>query len=504
MKIKFSCRDELIGVIPRPAASSKFFPDYFRRLKSQIGSDVQDLTVKRCVPFLEAMSAGFIIPLWCDVNVIASGGSITINFPRDWRRDYQIGSHTEAQVSGHPATGEKYGNIPLKWVNPWVIETDPGVSCMFTSPMNHGDKNIKIIDGIVDTDNYYNTINFPFFWTGGDGEFIIPAGTPLVQVVPFRREEFNLEFAELDGLRMDRTKGVLSTKLRNAYRENMWHKSKNVRGGDEQNHPAEDIDSVVAVNAETVPQATDDASLPNSDVLHDNGYVCLGGLISDEKARELAAELRKHIEQIDAQPDRLCPKSKAVHGVPAFDRLLEELTPAVSAAAGKNLIPTYSYARMYVFGEELPKHYDRPACQYSVTLCLGMDGEPWPIFMAKKADESSGTPYKLPSGETEYMLPSSSVSLGAGDGVLYLGMDMVHYRDAFSGQWQAQVFLHWVDADGPHADHKYDGRLALSHHAATSEVDDNVIPLSTSSEMSSGILEVVADDTGRGFGEDSF
>ena len=225
----------------------------------------------------------------------------------------------------------------------------------------------------------------------------------------------------------------------------------------------------------------------SSKILHTKGYVVLEDLISQSDANELVLALRNYIEETQAAPDPMCPRSKAVHGMPESDKLLELLTPAVSRASGKNLIPTYSYARMYVNGETLPRHIDRPACQYSVTLCLGMDGNPWPIFMAKTAEEVGG-----------------SVSLNVGDGVLYLGMDMHHWREPFEGQWQAQVFLHWVDADGPHADQKYDGRLALSHHAATSEVDDNVIPLSTSSAMSSGILEVTADDTGRGFGEGSF
>jgi hypothetical protein len=158
---------------------------------------------------------------------------------------------------------------------------------------------------------------------------------------------------------------------------------------------------------------------------------------------------------------------------------------------------------MYVNGEALPKHTDRPACQYSVTLCLGMDGDPWPIFMAKKSDSESGTPYVF-GGKECYMGHPSKVLLNISDAVLYLGSNMVHYREPFEGRWQAQVFLHWVDADGPHADQKYDGRLALSHHDLAVNVDDNVIPLSGSSAMSSGILEVVADDSGRGFGEGVF
>jgi hypothetical protein len=504
MKIAFSCRDELVGVIPKPAASNKFFPEYFRKLNSQIGNDVQDLTVKRCVPFLEAMSAGFIIPLWCDVHVVASNGEITLSFPRNWRRDYQVGKHTKLQIGDHPDTKKKYGNLPLKWVNPWVIETEPGVSCLFTSPMNHGGLNVKLVDGVVDTDNYYNTINFPFFWTGGDGEFILSAGTPLIQVIPFRRDAFDLEFREFDYHRMERTRGILSTRLRNSYREDMWHKGKNVRVKDGDHSEPEAVSNAMESTSEVVPHEIQVAEKSRSNILHDHGYVVLRDLITQADAENLAQKLREYIEETGAQPDPLCPRSKAVHGMPASDELLEMLTPAVSAAAGRNLVPTYSYARMYINGESLPKHTDRPACQYSVTLCLGMDGDPWPIFMAEKSDAASGTPYEIRDDSTHYMGEPTAAHLNVGDGVLYLGMDMVHYREPFEGQWQAQVFLHWVDADGPHADQKYDGRLALSHHSVAVNVDDNVIPLSASSAMSSGILEVVADDSGRGFGEGVF
>jgi hypothetical protein len=94
-------------------------------------------------------------------------------------------------------------------------------------------------------------------------------------------------------------------------------------------------------------------------------------------------------------------------------------------------------------------------------------------------------------GRTEYMGEPSSVSLGVGDAVLYLGMDMVHYRETFEGQWQAQVFLHWVDADGDHLDQKYDGRVKLTHHTADEfQVDDIVLPTEQGMDTSADPLEV--------------
>lgn len=448
MNIKFFCDEHLLGAIPSPVPAVKAIPDYFRQIKPQTDNHPKNTTVKSCVPFLEALSAGFVIRMWCDVYVVANNGDITLDFPPDFHQIETLGSHSPAQIPKHPMANRPYGNMPMKWVNPWVIETEPGVSCIFTSPLNHMETRFKLLDGVVDTDNYYNNINLPFLWTGGDGEFLIKRGTPLVQVIPFRREEMGIEVLPLDESKITATRALLGTRFRDKYREGMWHGRRN-------KDPISD-EAVVATSrsepevyqhiaTETSEQQT--GHLSPSDALHSNGYVVLDSLVTHGEAHALTEAIRNHIIQTGARPDQLCPNSSAVHGMPETDALLERLTPVVSEAAGRNLIPTYSYARMYVNGETLPKHTDRPACQYSVTLCLGMDGKPWPIYMAKTEDEEG-----------------AEVCLGVGDSVLYLGMDMVHYRNAFDGEWQAQVFLHWVDADGPHVDQKYDGRAALSHH----------------------------------------
>jgi hypothetical protein len=492
MKIKFLCESSIRGAIPSPVPAIKAAPEYYKKIKPQIGDHPNDSTVKRCIPFMDAMSSGFIIPLWADVFIRASGGNITLDFPIGWPSKYQLGSHSPDQIPNHPLSNKKYGNITLKWVNPWVIETEPGVSCLFTGPLNHLDPRFKVLDGVVDTDTYYTQVHFPFLWQGGDGDFFIPRGTPLVQVIPFRREEVSMSVEVMDEEKEKISMLKLMSKMKDRYKTDFWHKGKEknlkdvISNNDANTDGGSQTDKSQVVGGESGSPQMDlqtDAKL-----LHQNGYVVLLDLITQADAEQLTAKLREYIEQTHAQPDPLCPKSQAVHGMPASDELLEMLTPAISKASGKNLIPTYSYARMYVNGETLPKHTDRPACQYSVTLCLGMDGDPWPIFMSKTEKEAGG-----------------SVSLNVGDGVLYLGMDMHHWREPFEGQWQAQVFLHWVDADGPHADQKYDGRLALSHHNQShAQVDDNAIPLSTPSATPSGILEVSADDAGRGFGEGSF
>jgi len=171
-----------------------------------------------------------------------------------------------------------------------------------------------------------------------------------------------------------------------------------------------------------------------------NGYVHLKGFLDEDNCTELTNELYKYIEQGETKKDSQCPLSEAVHGTVTFDTLLQDLLPHFEQACGKKLYPTYSYARLYKPNEELKKHTDRPACEISATVTLGFEGNPWSIYMA-----------------------GNKVDMQVGDAVLYRGMDIEHWREKYTeGQWQAQVFLHYVDANGPYANQKYDGRQSLN------------------------------------------
>ena len=230
MKIKFSCDAHLLGVIPKPVSAVRAAPDYFKQVKPQSDNNPSSGTVKRCVPFLDALSAGFIIPMWSDVYVFARNGELSINFPQNFPQQGTLGTHGSMQIPKHPLANKPYGNMPMKFINPWVIETEPGISCLFTPPLNHMETRFKLLDGVVDTDTYYNNVNFPFLWTGGDGEFFIPKGTPLVQVIPFRREVHELDVSETNNEKRQIVLSTLGTKLKNGYRDELWHGKKFKKG----------------------------------------------------------------------------------------------------------------------------------------------------------------------------------------------------------------------------------------------------------------------------------
>lgn len=150
--------------------------------------------------------------------------------------------------------------------------------------------------------------------------------------------------------------------------------------------------------------------------------------------------------------DNQVKNALAKYGDPAFDTLLEHLRPGVERASGLRLLPTYSYFRLYKTGDMLEAHRDRPACEISVTLNLGqIPEEPWPIWI-----EGADGPV--------------SVALGRGDALLYRGIEHAHWREAYAGRRLAQVFLHYVDADGAHRDEKFDRRKSLGRERPPGKV----------------------------------
>jgi hypothetical protein len=126
--------------------------------------------------------------------------------------------------------------------------------------------------------------------------------------------------------------------------------------------------------------------------------------------------------------DPQCPQSFAIYNDEMLDYLLREAQPELSALLGFYLAPTYVYARIYQPGEVLERHIDREACEFSVTLTLGYEGEVWPIHIGD----------------------SGPLLLEPGDIAIYLGHQVEHWRKEYrEGRWQAQAFLHYVNAQGP-------------------------------------------------------
>lgn len=209
-----------------------------------------------------------------------------------------------------------------------------------------------------------------------------------------------------------------------------------------------------------------------SDDFEEKKYLHLRGFLSSDTCNQLSDYLKQECSKTGFY-DQQCSKSKSVRDNPVFDKLLTELLPDVEKITGKNLYPTYAFARLYVPGEELRPHQDRESCEISVTLTLGYDGKVWPIYMGHPSDNPSDKSLLHEEGNFINVKDVEEINMEVGDAVVYRGCEMLHWRDSYvQGKWQAQVFLHYVDANGPYKDFKYDKREFLSYERPDEQVAD--------------------------------
>ena len=156
--------------------------------------------------------------------------------------------------------------------------------------------------------------------------------------------------------------------------------------------------------------------------------------------------------------DQQVPNTYSHYADQVMETLLVKMLPVMAKETGLNLVPTYSYARIYKKGDILRRHKDRPSCEISTTLNLG--GDPWPIFIDGTGADSVIDEYKsiikpnAPEG--------TKVLLDVGDMLVYSGCELEHWREPFEGDVCAQVFLHYNHVNGPFAEkNRFDKRPML-------------------------------------------
>jgi hypothetical protein len=156
--------------------------------------------------------------------------------------------------------------------------------------------------------------------------------------------------------------------------------------------------------------------------------------------------------------DKQVPNVYSHYADPVMETLLMKVLPVMKEQTGLNLIPTYSYTRVYENGSILKRHKDRPSCEISTTLNLG--GDMWPIYIDPTGTDNVIDEYKnihkpnAPAG--------NRVDLEPGDMLVYSGCDLEHWREPFEGNLCGQVFLHYNHVNGPFAEkNKFDKRPLL-------------------------------------------
>ena len=182
--------------------------------------------------------------------------------------------------------------------------------------------------------------------------------------------------------------------------------------------------------------------------------------------REAVKEMRGHNYISKFTPgfgnweDAQIPNTFSCYSDFFMETLMMKVLPVMQQHTEMNLIPTYSYTRIYKEGDILHRHKDRPSCEISTTLHLG--GNSWPIFL-----DPTGANNILSGSETTTIVKPNapkgiSIDLKVGDMLVYSGFELEHWREPFEGNNCAQVFLHYNNIDGPFGiQNKFDKRPLL-------------------------------------------
>jgi hypothetical protein len=198
----FRCPPALEGLLPEPIPAAEGLPDWLRTMPAQAFSGLtgaEDDTLKRCPPVVDAMTAGFLILLPCDVRVEEGEFSWDADWPAGGPLAFArspIGLHDPAQVEGTPLHDPD--RFLVKFHNLWTIEAPEGYALLFTHPVNRFDLPFTTLTGLVDCDRFHDAwVNFPAVWRDTDFRGVLPKGTPVAQVFPIRRERWAMQAQSL-------------------------------------------------------------------------------------------------------------------------------------------------------------------------------------------------------------------------------------------------------------------------------------------------------------------
>jgi hypothetical protein len=187
----------------------------------------------------------------------------------------------------------------------------------------------------------------------------------------------------------------------------------------------------------------------NKEQFKNLGYCIIESAI-DNNIRDFVTQYALFDEMQDFMPESQLltriqvPNAHSKYADPAMETMLLLLKETLEKNTGLELYPTYSYYRVYRPGDELHVHRDRKACEISATLCFNYSYDEsfsWPLFI-------KGNP----------------INLKPGDMAIYKGCELDHWREKFlldGDHWQVQGFFHYVDANGPNANCKFDARSSI-------------------------------------------
>lgn len=229
-KISITPMEELAEHFFNIVPATEFIPEWYRKSPGRLSETNSELhvptpfatnsTYKKCTPFFDAMTAGYMVYLTADIEIIRKGDNLPYIMWRT-KRDI-ITEHSPDQWSGLPCP---YGYSPYvyKWHNQFKISVPEDYSLIFVNPINRFDLPFLTITGIVDCDLYTGAVHFPFFikdnFTG-----IIEKGTPITQIIPIKRDSWKREYGQYDAKKTSLQRETFLSTIKRSYKKDYWRR----------------------------------------------------------------------------------------------------------------------------------------------------------------------------------------------------------------------------------------------------------------------------------------
>ena len=218
-------------VKPPVPASEANIPDWYRSIPKyahngteflNYGGNQNNLTVKSCLPIVDTFTAGYIVSLPFDLQIKRDpNGNAIITWAFTVSGIHEPINRQDFSNCGWKSL-DGYDELQFNWMPYWCIKTPKGYSSQIIHPTNRIDLPFYTLGGVVDTDGWGEVGNHPFLLKK-NCEGILPSGTPIMQIIPFKRENWSAK-VDVDNEDYLIKIGQRDSKLKDYYKTTHWNK----------------------------------------------------------------------------------------------------------------------------------------------------------------------------------------------------------------------------------------------------------------------------------------
>lgn len=225
MKIKFQAQDYFAAdLIDEPKPAIECVPDWYKEMSEYHFGRIGEPTMKSHLPFADTFSMGYIQETWSDIFIESNNDDLKIMHTPS---NGTPGAITTINMSP-PASkdlikmSEEYHSLETIWIAPWMPQTPLGYSTLITHPLNRNDLPFTTLTFVIDSDKYWADRRIPFFIKKGF-EGIIPKGTPMYQMIPFKRDSWKKTKSEFDEVGLEKMKYWITKYIKDGYKKQFWN-----------------------------------------------------------------------------------------------------------------------------------------------------------------------------------------------------------------------------------------------------------------------------------------